>query len=418
MLIKINKEVLDMNVKGNAIVAQSGGMTAAINATLAGVYEKAAASEQIGTVFGALHGIEGIINDNLIEMNLTAEEVELLKITPGGYLGSCRYKLPDPASEKGKEVYDKILDTFKKNDVRYFFYIGGNDSMDTANKVSNYMAEHGHEIFTVGLPKTIDNDLPVTDHTPGFGSAAKYIATSCSEIYLDAKSFDIPYVTIVEVMGRNAGWLTAAAGLVKERYDSPDLIYLPEMPFDLEQFFVDLENVRKNKPVAIVVISEGIKTPEGKYFAELAGDLTSDNFGHKNLGGAGALLASHVKSRLPCKVRAVELSLLQRCAGHFVSATDINESFSIGGAGVEAALAGKSGIMMIYECEREPVYKMNISYCAISDVANVEKKIPREWINKEGNFPTQECNDYIRPLIQGEIHPTMENGLPKYLFRE
>jgi len=306
-----------MSIKGNAIVAQSGGMTAAINATLAGVYNTASMSEQIGKVYGALHGIEGIIGNNLIEMNLTEDEVSRLKITPGGYLGSCRYKLPDINSAEGKEVYDKILNTFKSNDIRYFFYIGGNDSMDTANKVSKYMAENGHEIFTVGLPKTIDNDLPITDHTPGFGSAAKYIATACSEIYLDAKSFDIPYVTIVEVMGRNAGWLTAAAGLVREHYDSPDLIYLPEVPFDLEQFFSDLEKVRKNKSVAIVIISEGIKTPEGKYFAELAGELSSDNFGHKNLGGAGALLASHVKSRLSCKVRAVELSLLQRCANYF-----------------------------------------------------------------------------------------------------
>ena len=404
-----------MSVKGNAIVAQSGGMTAAINATLAGVYYGASKSAQVGKVYGALHGIEGIIDNNLVEMNLTDEQLNRLKITPGGYLGSCRYKLPDVNSESGKEVYNKILNTFKQNDIRYFFYIGGNDSMDTANKVSKYMKENGHEIFTVGLPKTIDNDLPITDHTPGFGSAAKYIATSCSEIYLDAKSFDIPYVTIVEVMGRNAGWLTAAAGLVKEHYDSPDLIYLPEVPFELEQFFVDLQKVMQKKSVAIVAISEGIQTPEGKYFAELAGELTSDNFGHKNLGGAGALLASHVKQRLSCKVRAVELSLLQRCAGHLVSATDINESFEIGSAGAMAAMSGKSGIMMTYECEREPVYKMTIGHCALSDVANIEKKIPREWINKEGNFIMQECNDYIRPLIQGEIHPVMENGLPKYL---
>jgi len=404
-----------MSVKGNAIVAQSGGMTAAINATLAGVYDCASKSAQISKVFGALHGIEGIIDNHLVEMNLNDEEVNRLKITPGGYLGSCRYKLPDVNSESGKEVYGKILNTFKQNDIRYFFYIGGNDSMDTANKVSKYMKEHGHEIFSVGLPKTIDNDLPITDHTPGFGSAAKYIATACSEIYLDAKSFDIPYVTIVEVMGRNAGWLTAATGLVREHYDSPDLIYLPEVPFDLEQFFSDLQKVMEKKSVAIVAISEGIQTPEGKYFAELAGELTSDNFGHKNLGGAGALLASHVKQRLSCKVRAVELSLLQRCAGHFVSATDINESFEIGSAGVTAAVSGKSGIMMIYECEREPIYKMTIGHCALSDVANIEKKIPREWINKEGNYTTQECNDYIRPLIQGEIHPVMENGLPKYI---
>jgi len=404
-----------MGIKGNAIVAQSGGMTAAINATLAGVYEKAAASTEIGKIFGALHGIEGIINNNLIEMSLTDEEVGRLKVTPGGYLGSCRYKIPSP--ENGKDVYDKILNTLKDNDIRYFFYIGGNDSMDTANKISNYLREHGHEILAVGLPKTIDNDLPITDHTPGFGSAAKYIAATCSEIYLDVKSFDIPYVTIVEVMGRNAGWLTAAAALVKERYDSPDLIYLPEVPFELEQFFVDLAKVRENKPAAIVVISEGIKTPEGRYFAELGGDLSADNFGHKNLGGSAALLAAHVKKRLDCKVRAIEFSLLQRCAGHIVSATDINESFAIGGAGVEAALSGKSGIMMTYVCEREPVYSMKIGSCALSDVANVERKIPREWINEAGNFPTKECNDYIRPLIQGEIHPATENGIPNYLYR-
>ena len=398
---------------GNAVVAQSGGMTAAINATLAGVYAKAAKSEEIGKIYGSLHGIEGIINDNLTELSFSAEEVDKLKITPGGYLGSCRYKLP--TDEDGPEIYKKIFDTFTKYDIKYFFYIGGNDSMDTANRISIHARKIGYDLIVIGLPKTIDNDLPITDHTPGFGSAAKYISTACAEVYLDVKSFDIPYVVIIEAMGRNAGWLTAASALAKEYYDTPDLIYLPEVAFDVNEFYGEVEKLLEKKNLAVAVISEGIKNADGTYFCD-TGALTSDNFGHKNLGGAAAILGELVKQKFgKVKVRAIELSLLQRCAGHSASATDINESFEIGGAGVLAALSGLTDVMMIFERANSKEYSVNIGHCPLSAVANVEKKIPREWINKEGNFVTTECNDYIRPLINGEIHPVMENGIPQYL---
>jgi len=398
--------------KGNAVVAQSGGMTAAINATLAGVYSKAAQAEEISKIYGSLHGIEGIINDNLKELNLNSDEVEMLKVTPGGYLGSCRYKLP--TLEKGPEVYNSIFETFKKYDIRYFFYIGGNDSMDTANKLSIYAKTIGYDLTVIGLPKTIDNDLPITDHTPGFGSAAKYISTACAEVYLDVKSFDIPYVVIIEAMGRNAGWLTASAALAKEYYDTPDLIYLPEVTFDINEFFGEVETLLNKKKLVVAVISEGIKNADGSYFCD-TGALTSDNFGHKNLGGSAAILGQMVKDKFGVKVRPIELSLLQRCAGHSVSATDINESFEIGGAGVGAALSGLSDVMMIFERAEGSEYSVNIGNCPLSAVANVERKIPREWINEAGNFVTKECNDYIRPLIKGELHPVMENGIPQYI---
>ena len=399
--------------KGNAVVAQSGGMTAAINATLAGVYAKAAKSEEIGKIYGALHGIEGIIKDNLTELSFSTEEVDKLKITPGGYLGSCRYKLP--TIEKGSEVYKSIFDTFTKYDIRYFFYIGGNDSMDTANRISIHAREIGYDLTVIGLPKTIDNDLPITDHTPGFGSAAKYISTACAEVYLDVKSFDIPYVVIIEAMGRNAGWLTASAALTKEYYDTPDLIYLPEVTFDINEFYGEIENLLAKKNLAVVVISEGIKNADGTYFCD-TGALTSDNFGHKNLGGSAAILGELVKEKFgKLKVRAIEFSLLQRCAGHSASATDINESFEIGSQGVQAALSGLSDVMMVFERNQGSEYSVSIGNCPLSAVANVERKIPREWINEAGNFVTKECNDYIRPLIQGEIYPVMENGIPQYI---
>ena len=256
--------------------------------------------------------------------------------------------------------------------------------------------------------------MPVTDHTPGFGSAAKYISTACAEVYLDVKSFDIPYVVIIEAMGRNAGWLTASAALASEYYDTPDLIYLPEVAFDIGEFFADVKKLLVEKKLVVAVISEGIKNADGSYFCD-TGALTSDNFGHKNLGGAAAILGEMVKDKFGVKVRAIELSLLQRCAGHSASATDINESFEIGRQGVCAALSGLSDVMMVFERAPGSEYSVSIGNCPLSAVANVERKIPREWINEAGNFVTKECNDYIRPLIKGEIYPVMENGIPQYL---
>jgi 6-phosphofructokinase 1 len=290
--------------------------------------------------------------------------------------------------------------------------------MDTADKLSRYAKDTGYDITIIGLPKTIDNDLPITDHTPGFGSAAKYICASCTEAYLDVRSFDIPYLLLVETMGRNAGWLAASAALVRDHYDAPDLIYLPEVDFDIDKFYGDVNKIFEKKHLAFVVISEGIKNADGEYICERGEDLERDKFGHKILTGSADLLGRLAKKKFGCKVRTIEIDLLQRCAGHLVSAVDINESFDLGKAGAKAALSGQNSVMMALTRKEGSEYSVEISSCPLSDVANIEKKIPREWINKEGNFVTQECIDYIKPLIQGEVYPPMKDGIPNYLLQK
>ena len=397
-----------MQKKFNAIVGQSGGPTSAINATLAGVILEAAKSEEIGILYGAEYGIKGLMREdfiNLTETFDTEEKINLLKQTPSAYLGSCRYKL-DPE----KDV-DVAIDILKKHDIRYFFYIGGNDSMDTVDKLSKKANLHG--IKVIGIPKTIDNDLSVTDHCPGYGSCAKYIATVTSEVARDTACYDIETVTIIEIMGRNAGWLTAAASLARVNGEAaPHLVYLPEKPFDTEKFLEDVkEKINKHKNV-IVAVSEGIKDANGKYIAASDTLLKEDLFGHAQLGGAGKALEHLIANRLKVKVRSIELNTPQRCAAHLTSKTDIEESVMIGASGVKAAISGETGKMMIYKRISNEPYKITTASADISLAANEEKIVPDCYINEDGNDITPEFIKYALPLIMGEPEVIFDNGLP------
>jgi len=327
-------------------------------------------------------------------------------------LGSVRYKLKD--ADEDETDYKRLLEVFKKYDIRYFFYNGGNDSMDTCNKISKYMQKVGYECRVMGVPKTIDNDLWGTDHCPGFGSAAKYVATSIMEVYHDARVYDTGMVTIIEIMGRNAGWLTAASALASYKGNGPDLIYLPELPFSIDKFIEDTERVYKQNKKVIVAISEGLKDESGRYIPEMSSKLSKDSFGHAQLGGAATILANIAKERLGCKVRGIELSLLQRCAAHCASLTDVNEAYMAGQAAVQNAVAGKTDYMVAFERAAGPEYKCNIKLINLTEVANKEKKVPREWINKEGNGVTEEYIKYALPLIAGESRPVIEDGLPRF----
>lgn len=405
-------------LKGNAIVGQSGGPTTVINASLAGVIKGAlAATDAIETIYGAEHGIEGVLAENLVNLSerfADPHQLALLINTPAAYLGSCRKKLPKTFDE----TFDKIFEVFKKNNIAYFFYIGGNDSMDTVHKLSTYAKQIGYPINIIGVPKTIDNDLAVTDHTPGFGSAAKYIATSLREVARDAQVYDSNTVTIVEIMGRNAGWLTAAAALARTgKETSPHLIYLPELPFSVEKFLADVEKVSKTHKNVIAVVSEGIKTEEGKYVCEGATADIVDSFGHKQLSGTARVLSDLIHSKFGWKVRSIEFSLLQRCGAHTASQTDLTEAEQIGTAGVKAAVNGETGMMMYFKRVSEDPYKVEIHSADISKIANVERIVPREWINEEGNDILQPAVDYMLPLIQGENEVIYEKGLPVYLKR-
>lgn len=402
------------HVKGNAMVGQSGGPTSAINATLAGVYKAARDSEYIETVYGLVHGIEGLLKGDIVDMGLqlkTDHDIDVLAATPSAYLGSCRFKLPKV--EDKPEVFDKIFEMFSKNNVKYFFYIGGNDSMDTVHKLSMHAAKIGYEINIMGVPKTIDNDLAATDHTPGFGSAAKYIATATREVSRDASVYPSKCVTVMEIMGRNAGWLTAATALARcENCDAPDLIYVPELLFDIDKFVEDVKKISEKKNCVIVAVSEGAKIDKDTYVCEALSKGETDAFGHKHLSGTARVLADIINERLGLKTRQIEFGLLQRCAAHSASATDIAESRMIGGCAVEEAVNGNTGEMVYFVRESNDPYKVSIASMDIAKIANVEKVIPREWINEEGNNVTQEAIDYMLPLIQGEAPIFMENGLP------
>lgn len=404
-------------LKGNAIVGQSGGPTTVINASLAGVIKGAFAANEIETIYGAEHGIEGVLADNLVNLNERFADPKMLNLlihTPAAYLGSCRYKLPKEFDEK----YDKIFEVFKKHNIAYFFYIGGNDSMDTVYKLSQYAKRIDYPINIIGVPKTIDNDLAITDHTPGFGSAAKYIGTSIREITRDAQVYDSSTVTIIEIMGRNAGWLAAASALARtENEPAPHLIYLPEMVFDVDKFMADIEKASKTYRNVIAVVSEGVKTADGKYVCEGAAASVVDSFGHKQLSGTARVLADMVHAKFGWKVRSIEFSLLQRCAAHVASLTDVTEAEQIGTAGVNAAVSGQTGMMMYFKRVSDSPYKVEIDSYDISKIANVERVVPREWINEEGNDILQPALDYMLPLIQGESTAVFENGLPVYLKR-
>ena len=400
-------------LKGACIIGQSGGPTSVINASAYGVIRTALDSDVITNVYGAEHGIKGVLNDRLFDMSKEdAGELELLKYTPSSALGSCRYKMKDP--DEDDTDYKRILEVFKKHDVRYFFYNGGNDSMDTCNKISKFMQKSGYECRVMGVPKTIDNDLFGTDHCPGYASAAKYIATSCMEVYQDARVYDTGMICIIEIMGRHAGWLTAAAALAAEYGAGPDLIYLPETDFDMEQFLSDVARVYKERGNCMVAVSEGIHYADGSFVSEAKTSAT-DGFGHAQLGGLAALLANVVKEKLGVKVRGIELSLLQRCGAHLASETDIEESFMAGKAAVENAVAGMTDKMVAFERgEINGHYACKTKLLNLTDVANFEKKVPLDWINEAHNGVTHDFIDYALPLIQGVPEIPLKNSLPRY----
>ena len=403
-------------MKDNCIVAQSGGPTVAINASLAGVIDGVKKSQKFTRVYGAIHGIQGVLDNNFIDLSLMALSkfplVNTLELSPAMYLGSCRYKLPD--FEVDSKPYEIIFDRFEEYKVAAFFYIGGNDSMDTVDKLSKYAKKIGSDVKIIGIPKTIDNDLCHTDHTPGFGSAAKYVASTMLEIAHDTYIYQIPSVVIVEIMGRDAGWLTAASCLARNDYSpAPHLIYLPEVDFDEDQFIDDIKNVLKTSRCVIVAVSEGIHDKDGNYIS--ATSAVADKFGHAQLSGTGKALESLVKDRMDIKVRSIELNVLQRCAAHISSRTDINESFALGQAAVKYAADGMTAVMSTIKRISNDPYQWIIEPENVALIANQAKAIPLEWITPEKNDVTSEMEAYLRPLIIGEVSLQYKDGLPMYL---
>ncbi len=407
-------------MKKNVIVGQSGGPTAAINSSLAGVY-RTAKDRGANKVYGMLHGVQGLLEERYIDLAdhiKTELDAELLKRTPAAFLGSCRYKLPE--IHENKEVYERIFEVLNKLEIEAFIYIGGNDSMDTIKKLSDYAIITGHPTRFIGCPKTIDNDLALTDHTPGFGSAAKYIGTSMKEVIRD--SFCLEYskglVSIVEIMGRNAGWLTGAAALAEgEDCDGPDLIYLPELPFDLEKFGDKVRKLLEKKTSVVVAVSEGIQTLDGRYVCELGSSVDFvDAFGHKQLSGTASYLASYIAGEIGCKTRSIEFSTLQRSASHSSSRVDILEAYQVGGAAVKAADEGDSGKMVVLQRLSDDPYQCGTEVKDVHKIANDEKLVPREWVNEEGTYVTNEFISYVRPLIQGDVSPVMVDGIPRHLY--
>ena len=404
---------MEKTLRGACVIGQSGGPTSVINASAYGVIRTALDTDCITKVYGAAHGIKGVLEDKLYDMGEEdAYELSLLMNTPSSELGSCRYKMADP--EKDDTDYKRILEIFKKYDVRYFFYNGGNDSMDTCDKISRFMEKSGYECRVMGVPKTIDNDLYNTDHCPGFGSAAKYIATSCAEVYKDAHVYDTGMIVIIEIMGRHAGWLAASSALAGLVGCGPDLIYLPETNFDMDQFLADATRISKEKDNCIVAVSEGIHYADGSFVSEAKTSAT-DGFGHAQLGGLASLLASVVKEKTGAKVRGIELSLLQRCGAHLASKTDVDEAFMAGEVAVLSAVGGETGKMVAFAREYvDGKYNCVPKLVPLTGVANFEKKVPAEWILPDGKGVTQDFIDYALPLIQGEPERATENSLPRY----
>ena len=407
-------------MKKNVIVGQSGGPTAVINASLYGVvYEALMQKEQIGTVYGMINGIEGFLADTIMNMNSVEQsgELELIKTTPGSFLGSCRYKLPEDLKD---DVYPLLFKKFEEYSIGYFFYIGGNDSMDTVSKLSRYAAISGSEICFIGIPKTIDNDLVLTDHTPGFGSAARYVASSVREIAIDASVYDNKKsVTIVEIMGRHAGWLTAASVLARKfENDNPVLIYLPESAFNTDTFIEDVKKALEHTSNLVVCVSEGINDGNGTFICELASDVGVDTFGHKMLTGSGKYLENLVKEKLGVKVRSIELNVNQRCSSSMISATDQEEAIQAGISGVHFALDGITGKMIAFHRTEGADYSINYVPEDVNLICNQEKTVPPEWITGNGSDIGQAFIDYALPLIQGIVNVPEENGLPKFAYRK
>lgn len=395
----------------NVAVAQSGGPTCAINASLAGVFSGANLNEEVDEIYGSINGIEGILKDELINLRniiMDEKDKELLITTPSTILGSCRYKLKN-ASEDDSD-YKKILATFQKHNIKAFFYIGGNDSMDTVMKLDAYFKEKEIDIKVVGVPKTIDNDLMETDHTPGFGSAAKYVATSLQEIIRDSRVYSIPSVTIVEIMGRDAGWLAASSCVLRANGEpAPHMIYLPEGDFSPEKYLEDVKNAMLRYKAVIVAVSEGIRFP----MEDKQENAAVDAFGHAQNAGIGKLLENYTAKHIGCKVRSIELNVMQRCSSHIASLTDLTESERIGQEAVKAGLVhGCSGVMMAFKRLSNNPYRVEITTCEIGEVANKEKRFPREWINEEGNNVTVDALNYFLPLIQGQPEIKYKNGIP------
>ena len=404
-------------LKGALIIGQSGGPSSVINASAYGCIRTALDAGCITRVYGAYHGIKGVLNDELLCMDEEDRaELDRLPYTPSSALGSCRYKIKDP--DEDDTDYKRILEIFKKYDVRYFCYNGGNDSMDTCNKISKYMKKVGYECRVMGIPKTIDNDLFGTDHCPGYASAAKYIATSVMEVSRDAHVYDTGMITIIECMGRHAGWLTAAASLAKgEDCEGVDMICLPEVPFNVDRFVEKVERMQKEKPSIVIAVSEGVKLADGRYVCELADDVHAvDAFGHKALTGTARFLANTVARRLDTKTRCIELSTLQRCAGHLTSRTDITEAYQVGGAAAKAAFEGHTGEMVALDRISNAPYQCTTSLHPISEVANLEKKVPLEWVNADHTAMLPEFLAYAMPLIQAELTPIYVEGLPHHIY--
>lgn len=405
-------------MKKNIIIGQSGGPTAVINASLYGIIKEGLNHpEEIGAVYGMLNGIEGFLADRYMDLSsgLSERDLELLKLTPAAYLGSCRFKLPEHFSP---EVYGALFEKLEKLNIGYFFYIGGNDSMDTVSKLSRYAKGIKSNIRFIGIPKTIDNDLVETDHTPGFGSAAKYVASTIREIVLDASVYQQRSVTIVELMGRHAGWITAAGILArKSAGDNPLLIYLPESPFELEQFSNDLKKAFKKSSNVVVCVSEGIADSAGHFICEYSNEAQLDTFGHKMLTGCGEILENYIRNQFGVKVRSVEVNVSQRCSGMIVSKTDIEEAAMAGSYGVIKALEGETGKMAAFVRQPGETYSLSCKLVDVNQVCNKEKKFPKEWITDHGSNISPEFLSYVLPLIQGEPERTMEYGLPLYLYR-
>jgi len=397
-------------MKKNLLIAQSGGPSAVINATLAGVIERAQMSGEIEKILGGIHGIKGVMEGNIVELDLyNTSRLGLLTHTPSSALGTCRLKLKNDPEE-----FKKITDTFKKHNIGYFVYIGGNDSMDTVMQLSKYCESQNMDVRVVGAPKTIDNDLEEMDHTPGFGSAAKYIAASVSEIFCDVMAYEVKTLTVVEIMGRNAGWLTAAAALsAANGGPAPHFIYLPEVAFSDEKFLRDVRSQHEKTSYALVVVSEGLKFANGKYVCE-SDNQTIDAFGHKALSGTAARLTQLGKAEIGCKVRPIEFSLLQRCAAHIASATDVAEAKVLGSVSLSAALSGQTGVMSRILRKSSSPYRVEYSMVETSKVANNEKRVPVEWLNAEQNHVNDKMLEYLFPLIQGESQISFKNGVPEY----
>jgi 6-phosphofructokinase len=402
--------------KRNCFIGQSGGPTAAINASLAGIIAECIETQQFEHVYGMINGIKGLLEHkymDLLEIFNTQEEILHLKHSPAMYLGSCRYKLP--TYQEDPQTYEFLFHTFEELEITDFYYIGGNDSMDTVAKLSVYAKSIHSSIRFIGIPKTIDNDLMGTDHTPGFGSAAKYVATSMLEIAYDSSIYKLNAVTIVEIMGRNAGWLTAASALARTQYnDAPDLIYLPEVPFNKDNFLNDIREVFKKKRSVIIAVSEGIKNEDGQFLDSDSKYAKRDAFGHILHSGTGKVLETMVYQEFKCKVRSIELNVLQRCAMHIASQVDLDESFEIGRCAVQTSMADETGVMMVFKRTNNYPYTIECQHQDVVDIANQEQRIPIKWINDAHNDITQELYEYLFPLIQGEVTIRYENGIPQY----